>query len=220
MYEWDWSWVYQYKEELIDASLITVKLNIYILIFGSVLGLFIALAKRNKYKLIRILAHIYIDLFRTLPVLVLIVWFYFCLPLLFGIKTDSFNSGVVVLSLNLAAFIAEIIDTGIQSIPKYHIDSSKIMGFSKLQSLKYIIIPLALRNMIPPLVGQYITSIKLSVLTSVIAVPELLNVTQDLISQTYRPLEFYTVLAIIFLILLLPLTYFSKYLEYKYNLNR
>ena len=121
--------------------------------------------------------------------------------------------------MNLSAFIAEIVDAGIQGVPKIHIESGKLLGLSKEQNLRFIILPIALRNMAPPLVGQYINSIKLSVLASVIAVPELLNVTQDIISQTYRPLEFYTILAVIFLIFLLPGTIWSKRMDTKAFFN-
>lgn len=215
MYIWNWSWVEVYKHQLIDAALITLKLNLIILICGSLFGLFLGLGKRSKVLPIRWFSVAYIDLFRTLPALVLLIWFYFCIPILFQLRINAFNTTIIVLSTNLSAFIAEIVDAGIESVPKIHIESGTMLGLSRKQNLIYIILPISLRKMVPPLVGQYINSIKLSVLASFIAVPELLSVTQNIISQTYRPLEFYTILALIFLVILLPGTLLSKRLELK-----
>lgn len=213
MYVWNWEWIWSYKGQLLYATWLTLWINIVIVLLGSLIGLLFGLLKRSSNKVIRAFAVMYIDLFRTLPVLVLLIWFYICMPILIDIKISSIFAAIIVLSINLSAFVAEIVDAGIQGVPKLHIESGKLLGLSKKQNLRYIILPIALRNMAPPLVGQYINSIKLSVLASVIAVPELLNVSQDIISQTYRPLEFYTVLAVIFLILLLPGTIWSKKLN-------
>ena len=219
MYNWNWDWVLVYKDQLYDAAIVTVKLNLYIIIVGSILGLVLGLLKRIRFSVVKYITILFIDVLRTLPALVLLMWFYFCVPIFFNIQINAFNTTVIVLSLNLAAFIAEIVDAGIQSVPNIHIDYGKLLGFSNKQNLRYVILPIALRNMIPPIVGQYINSIKLSVLASFIAVPELLSVTQDIISQTYRPLEFYTVLAVIFLVILLPGTIWSKRFELKSMLN-
>ena len=216
MYQWDWGWVWTYREGLIEATVVTLWFNITILILGSLAGLLVALARRSRFKPLRVSALVYIDIFRAIPLLVLLVWAFFCIPILSGgLQLSPTTSAVIVLSLNLSAFIAEIIRSGIESIPELHIESAKTLGFSPFQTLRFIILPIGLRNMVPPLVGQYINTIKLSVLASVIAVPELLHQTNVIIAQTYRPLEFYTILALIFLILLLPLTIWSRRLESK-----
>jgi len=146
----------------------------------------------------------------------MLVWFFFCVPVLFGgLRISAFTSAVVVLSLNLSAFVAEIIRAGLNGVPRIHIESARAVGLSSLQTVRYVTLPIASRLVLPPLIGQYINTVKLSVLASVIAVPELLNRTTDIISQTYRPLEFYTVLALLFLIILLPGTLLFKHLEEK-----
>jgi polar amino acid transport system permease protein len=214
MYKWDWGWVWTYREGLIEATALTLWFNAAILVLGSITGLLIALARRSRFKPVRVTALVYIDIFRALPLLVLLVWAFFCIPILFwGVQLLPTTSAVIVLSLNLSAFIAEIIRSGIESIPEFHIESAKTLGFSRFQTLRFVTLPIGLRNMVPALVGQYINTIKLSVLASVIAVPELLHQTNVIIAQTYRPLEFYTILALIFLILLLPLTIWSRRLE-------
>ncbi len=221
MYQWDFSWVWTYRHALFDAFLVTLELNLLVIVIGSLSGLVVAIARGSRFKLIRALAIGYIDVFRTLPVLVLLVWFFFCVPVLLGgIRLSSWVSAIVVLSLNLSAFVAEIVRAGVEGVPSAHVEAARACGLSRLQTLRHIELPIALRNMVPPLVGQYINSIKLSVLASVIAVPELLHKTGDIISQVYRPLEFYTVLAILFLILLLPGTIWSRRLESRSHLKR
>lgn len=219
MYNWNWNWIWPYKEQLLDATFTTIKLNIYIIVLGTVLGLLLGLLKRSRLRLVRLPVIVFIDLIRTLPALVLLIWFYFSIPILMNLHISAFNTAIFILSLNLAAFVAEIVDAGVEAVPSIHVSAGKLVGFNNKQNLRYIILPIALRNMTPPLVGQYINSIKLSVLASFISVPELLSVTQDIISQTYRPLEFYTVLALIFLLILLPGTIWSKRFELK-NRNK
>jgi polar amino acid transport system permease protein len=221
MYEWDFGWVWTYRYALLEAFIVTVRLNVWIVVIGSLSGLMIALARRSHISLLRVPALIYIDLFRTLPVLVLLVWFFFCVPVLLGgVRLSAWTSAIIVLSLNLSAFVAEIVRAGIESVPTPHIEAARACGLSRAHTFRYVELPMALRSMVPPLVGQYINTIKLSVLASVIAVPELLHKTTDIISQVYRPLEFYTVLALLFLILLLPGTIWSRRLESREHMRR
>ena len=214
MYHWDWGWVWSYRWQLVGALGVTLVLNAIVLLVGTVIGLGVGLASRARSPVLRVLCRVYVDIFRTLPVLVLLVWFFFCAPILLGgVRISAFLSAVLVLSLNLSAFVAEITRAGIDAVPKRDIEAGAAAGFSRGQIVRFITMPVALRIMIPPLVGQFINSIKLSVLASVIAVPELLHQTTDIISQVYRPFEFYTVLAVLFLVILLPGTIWSRRLE-------
>lgn len=214
MYNWDFGWVWTYRKALLDALWVTIQLNLWVLLLGTVLGFAVWAVRSSRIRYVRFLAIGYIDLFRTLPILVLLVWFFFCVPILLGgIRMSPMISAVVVLSLNLSAFVAEIIRAGIEAVPIGHVESARACGLTARQALTEIVLPIALRNMVPPLVGQYINSVKLSVLASIIAVPELLQKTIDIASQVYRPLEFYTVLAVLFLLLLLPGTILSRRLE-------
>lgn len=213
MYNWDFKTVWNHRAQLFGAVLDTLELNGLVLLVGTVIGVLLGLTSRNRSKALRVSARIYTDLFRTLPVLVLLVWFFYCVPILLGIRMSAFAVAAIVLSLNLSAFTGEIVRAGVEAVPQANVDDAAALGLSRRQTNRWIVLPVALRLMIPPLVGQYINTVKLSVLASVIAVPELLHTTYDLISQTYRPLEFYTVLSLLFLILLLPGTLLSRYLE-------
>ena len=221
MYEWDFGWVWTYRKALFDGLVVTLWLNAVILITGSLLGVLLAFARSSNRFFLRVPAIIFIDVFRALPVLVGLIWVFFCMPILLGgIRLSPEWSAIIVLSLNLAAFVAEIIRAGFDAVPVSQTESAQACGLSHWQTLRHIVLPVAVRSMIPPIVGQYINTIKLSVLASVIAVPELLHKTTQLISQVYRPLEFYTVLAILFLIILLPGTILSRRLETEAYLRR
>jgi polar amino acid transport system permease protein len=213
-YDWDFGWVWTYREALLQGLLTTVLLNAVVLLFGTMAGVLVGLLRCARSRVLRACAVVYVDLFRTLPVLVLLVWFFFCVPILLGgVRISPVTSAVIVLSLNLSAFVAEIFRAGIEAVPRQYVDAGYAAGLSRAATLRFIIVPIGVRIMIPPLVGQYINTIKLSVLASIISVPELLQKTTDLISQVYRPLEFYTALAGLFLILLLPGTIWSRRLE-------
>ena len=218
MYQWDFSWIWTYRVQLAKALWVTVHLNLLVLAIGTFLGAVLGIVGRHRFTAVRIAVAIYIDFFRSLPVLVGLVWFFYCMPLLLGgVRISAYTSAVIVLSLNLAAFAAEIFRVGLLSVPDGIVESARALGVSRNKTIRKVMVPIATRIIIPPLLGQYINTIKLSVLASVIAVPELLQRTTDLISQTYRPLEFYTALAIIFLVLLIPITLVFRYLEAKFN---
>ncbi len=221
MYQWDFGWVWTYRAALIAAAWVTIKLNVVVLVLGSVLGMIIAACRGSRFAVVRYLAIAYVDVFRTIPILVLLIWAFFCIPVLVrGAQFTPWTCAVAVLSINLSAFAAEIIRAGIEAVPTTLVEGGLSCGLSQRQTLRFVVLPIAIRNMIPPLVGQYINSIKLSVLASVIAVPELLQKTTDLASQVYRPLEFYTALAVAFLVLLLPGTIWSRRLETKEHVER
>lgn len=221
MYVWDFNWVWSYRWELLRGFLTTLELNSYVFGLGTLGGLLIGIGGASRRQSMRAAVRVFVDIVRALPILVLLVWFYFCMPIILGgFRITAMQSAVIVLSLNLSAFVAEIVRAGIEGVPRQHIDTARAAGLSVYQTYRYVILPLALRAMVPPLAGQYINSAKLSVLASAIAVPELLHRTTDLISQTYRPLEFYTVLAILFLLILLPPTILARRLETSVYLSR
>lgn len=214
MYIWDFGWVWTYKGALLSAFWVTIQLSVITLALGSMAGVAVASLRGSRFMLIRATTVVYIDLIRALPMLVMLVWFFFCVPILLGgIRMSSWVCAIIVLSLNLSAFVAEIIRAGVEAVPRTLIDGARCCGLTERQVMVSITLPIAVRNMVPALVGQYINNVKLSVLASVIAVPELLQKTTDLASQVYRPLEFYTALAIAFLVLLLPPTILSRRLE-------
>ena len=213
--EWQWHYVWQYREALWNGFLVTLELNIFVFIIGSLLGILVALFRISTNRVLIAFGRGYVDVFRSLPVLVLLVWLFFALPLfpLADFRISPMAAAVIGLSINLSAFVAEIVRAGIVAVPERHVDAAKVIGMSKWVRARYIAGPIALRLMLPPLFGQYISQVKLSVLASVIAVPEILHAVNTISTEAFRPLEFYTVLAAVFLFLLLPATLLQARLE-------
>lgn len=214
---WRFNEVWRYQEALWKGLLVTVELNLVVLLAGTVLGFLIGALRLSRSSIVRGTARVYVDVFRSFPALVLLVWLFFALPLLPGlhIRLSSFTCAAAGLTLNLSAFVAEIFRAGMLAVPIHHHHSAKVMGFSRWQIWRHVTGPISFRIMVAPLFGQYINQIKLSVLASVIAVPELLHTVNTITTETFRPLELYTTLAVIFLLILIPCTYLQGVLEAK-----
>ena len=213
---WHFEDVWRYREALFDGLLTTLRLNAVVLLVGTAGGCLVAMLRLSPSAPVRALARVYVDLFRSLPLLVLLVWLFFALPMLpgvVGLRLSPFSAAVVGLGLNLSAFVAEIVRAGLKAVPAHHTDAARVAGFTRWQIWRYVTIPIAFRVMIAPLFGQYINQVKLSVLAGIIAVPELLHAVNTITTETFRPLELYTTLAGIFLAVLLPCTWLQGRLE-------
>lgn len=219
-YNWDLSIIWDYREAFIKGTIITIEVTIISIIIGTVLALILGTVRNSKNKLLSKTATIVIETIRGLPFLVLIIWIYFSLPLLISMNIPSFIAAIIALSINLGGYGAEIIRAGMESIPKGQTDAAKTLGLTKLQIFTRITLPQAMRIVISPLTGQYLHTLKNSAMASVIALTELLHQSNNLISLTYRPLEVYTTVAIIYLLLSIPFTYFSHKFEYKKMFSR
>ncbi|MFA5021778.1 MAG: amino acid ABC transporter permease [Patescibacteria group bacterium] len=215
-YTWNFNVIAEYKTAILNGTMLTLELTFFSLIFGTILGFLLALAKISKNKLLKYSAIIFIEIFTGLPLLVLLVWLYYALPIFTGFRISALPTAVIGLSLNLAGFAAEIFRAGIQSVPKGQTEASLTLGLTKFQIIRRIVVPQATKLIIPPLSGRYVETIKLTSLSSVISVDELLHSGQNLISVSFRPLEIYTVIAGIYLIIIIPLTLVLKKLEKKY----
>jgi len=171
------------------------------------------LGKLSKNVLIRAVSVFTVEVFTGLPVLVLLVWLFYALPVVTGIAVAALPTAVFALSLNLAGFSAEVFRAGIQAVPRGQIEAACILGLTKAQTLRRIVFPQAMRLILPPLSGRYIETIKLTSLASVIAVNELLHMGQNLISVSFRPLEVYTVIALLYLLVIIPLVLVLRHCE-------
>lgn len=215
MYQWDWRLVSIYKFVFLQGALVTLGLTLICVVLGTILGTVIAFMKRARNPILSYSAKIYIELFRAVPILVLIIWIFYVLPILLNWRISAFSASILALSLNLAAFVAETVRAGIESIPQSQYESGIALGMSPSQVMIHIIFPQAVRNMVPNLIGLYISQLKNSSLASVIAVNELLHRSNILISETFRPLEIYTTVAVVYLILILPLVWISRVVEHR-----
>ncbi|HSL00237.1 MAG TPA: amino acid ABC transporter permease [Rubrobacteraceae bacterium] len=201
---------------ILQGVLVTLSLALLAEVFGGVLGLFLALMKISRSRLLRFPAQIYVDIFRGTPLLVQITIIYFT-PASIGIRPESlFFAGLVALTLNSAAYVAEIFRSGIQSIDKGQMEAGRASGLTYPQTMRYIIVPQAFRRVIPPLTNEFVMLIKDTSLVSVIGLVELLRAAQEIQSQTFNSSAL-TAAALIYLAICLPLIYLTNALERRLN---
>lgn len=183
----------------------TLKLFAVCLVLGMSIGLVVALGRRSRNRPLRWLSTLFVEFFRNTPVLVQILWFYYALPMLVPIEISPFLAAILGISLNSAAYSAEIYRGGIQSIEPGQWEAARAIGMTGLQSLRRIILPQAIRRILPALTNRGVEIFKMSTLASVVAYVELLQQGKLVASLNFNPLEVYTVVAAIFLIILYPI---------------
>jgi glutamine transport system permease protein len=205
-----------YMPLFLKGTGVTIQLSLLSILFGTILGLFIGLGKMMKQPLISIPCNWYISFFRGTPLLVQILLIHSALMPLMMKPPNVFISSVLALSLNAAAYIAEIFRAGIQSIDKGQMEAARSLGMTHVQAMKHVILPQASRRMIPPLGNEFIVLIKDSSLVSVIATPELMYYARAMMGQYYRPWEPYMTAALMYLILTLGMAYVLSKIEKKF----
>ena len=204
---------------LLSGFSITISISLISIFFSLILGFFICLLGLSSHKLLILLNRIYIEIFRSIPLLVLLLWVYYGLPIVFGISFGPFVAGIVSLAISDSAFESEIFRAGIQSITKGQRDAAKSIGLNKYQEMKLIILPQAFRIILPAIGNQFVYVLKMSSLVSIIGLADLTRKANELVVSVYRPLEIYTFLVIEYLILILIISYFVRKLENKLKIN-
>lgn len=196
---------------------ITLELTVISLLIALVLGLITALMKLSKKRSLNAIANAYINVIRGTPLLVQVLYIYFALPALLGIRFDEWTAAIAALSLNAGAYIAEVFRSGIQAVPRGQMEAARSLGMTHRQAMRHVILPQAIRIVIPSLVNQFIITLKDTSLVSVIGFEELARKGQLIIATTYAAFEIYTVVALFYLVVVLALTRLSEYLEKRLN---
>ncbi|MGZ0051524.1 amino acid ABC transporter permease [Brevibacillus gelatini] len=192
----------------------TIKVAFLSLLFATVLGLFFGLLRVSKRKWLQMIAKVYVSIIRGTPLYVQVIFFYFgVFPLLFGRATDAVSAGIFVLSLNAGAYLVEIFRAGIESIDKGQMEAGRAIGFTHGQTMAYIILPQAIKRMIPAIVNQFIISIKDTSLLATIGIAELTFTAQTIYAVNFKAFEFLGTIAVIYWVLIYVLTWFSHWLE-------
>lgn len=215
-YVWNWSAVWDYRQVFVRGVGVTMQLTLGALLIGLALGLLLGLMRSSRLRVLRWPAAVYVDVFRSTPILVQLVWIYYALPILSGVQLGNVPAAAVGIGLHAAAYIAEIFRAGIASIDRGQSDAAKSLGMSYGQAMRRIILPQAVRRMVPPFINEFATLMKLTTLGSVLAVNELLHEAENLINNTYRPLEVYTAVAVVFGVLIYPFIWLSQRLEQRW----
>jgi polar amino acid transport system permease protein len=213
MYQWNFDMVWGYRWLFVNGTLVTIGLTIAIVFLGMVAGLIAGIAQISRSPVLRWLSWAYIEMFRLTPLLVLLLWFYYALPIMTGIRLDALPAAIITLSLYGGSFYAEIIRGGIVSIEPGQSEAGLALGMTPGRVMRRIVLPQAIKRMIPPLMNQSIIQFKNTSLVSVLAVPDLLYQGQVVAMDTYRALEVYTLIAAIYVVVLLPLTVIVKRAE-------
>lgn len=212
----DWSNIWEYRELFFKGWLITIGLSFASLFLSLIVGIFAALCSQAKFSFISMLYHCYIQIIRGTPLLVQLLFFYYAVAHHMGLE-NRYVAGVIVLSLFNGAYIAEMIRGGIGAITNTQLDSARAIGLSKPQTYRFVIFPQAIRQILPPMTGQFASIIKDSSLLSVIGINELTNSAQQIASATYSTLEVYLPLGIAYLLLTLPISIWSSRLEKRFE---
>ena len=198
---------------------VTLQLTVAATLFGSVLGIALSLARLSKVKPLSWLARIYIDFVRGTPLLVQLVIIYFGFPALVKstgsgqFSVSQWAAAIIGLSLNSAAYLAEIFRAGIQSIEVGQKEAAESLGLEPWQAMRYVIFPQALRRMIPPLGNEFIILLKDTSLVAFIGYQELLRQGQLVVATNFRPFEIYLTVAFIYLVMTLLSSQFFSWLE-------
>jgi polar amino acid transport system permease protein len=212
-YQWDFYFLWHYAPLLERGVLVTLGYTAVTIVIGLIIGLLLGLGRLTKSRLLNIPLIAFIEAFRCTPLLVQIVWFYYALPVLLGIQIPAVVAGIMTLSCYTGVFYAEIFRGGIISIEQGQWDAARALGLRPWPMMRKVILPQAVKRMIPPFVNQSITQLKNTSLVSTIAVPDLLYQGTLITADTYRPLEVYTVVALIYFAMLFPSTLLAQAYE-------
>ena len=200
---------------LLSGLTTTVYISLVSIIISIFLGLVVAIPSLAKNKNLTYLNIGYVEIVRAIPLLVLILWIYYGLPIMTGISFSPFVSGIIALSISESAFQAEIFRAGINSIKKSQWEAGSSLGLNFFRKLRLVILPQAIKNILPAIGNQFVYVLKMSSLVSIIGIGDLTRKANELVVTTYRPLEIYTFLILEYLVLILIVSFFVRKFEKK-----
>lgn len=204
-YQFRWDTIPENFGFLMSGLQMTLFVSATTLVLAMIGGLIIALFDMSKSWPIRALGLAFGEIIRNTPILVQLLWVYYVLPIVFGIDIDSLTALVIGLSVYSSAFIAEAYRAGIQAVPNGHREAAQVLGLSPIQTFVRIVLPQAIRMTLPPLAANFVQLIKYSSLGAVISVSEITRRGMELSSSTFRPLEIFTFIAVVYFFICWPL---------------
>lgn len=204
----------KYYTTYIDATVTTLKVSLIALLIGLLLGIVICLAKISTIKVLNVLATIYVEVIRNTPILVQIMIIYFALPEV-GISFTPFMSAIIALSINSGAYVSEIFRSGILAIDKGQMEAGRSLGLSYFQTMKFIILPQALKNSLPALGNEFISLVKESSIVYFVGVADIMFAANTVKNVTYETFGPYLIAAAIYFIITSVLSFLVKRLEKK-----
>ncbi|UCD78586.1 MAG: amino acid ABC transporter permease [Desulfobacterales bacterium] len=213
MYEWDFSVIFQNYPLLLLGLINTLKVTVVALCFGIPIGLLVALLRLSSRRWISMPAGLFIEFFRSTPPLAQLFWIFFALPIIIDVEIDPYTASVLTFSIQSSAFFAEVFRAGIISMEKGQWEAGYAIGMKRIHVLKRIILPQAVKRMIPAFLERIIELMKTTTLVSTIAYSDLLFQANAISQTTYRPLEVFTVAAAMYFMVLFPTNVAVRKLE-------
>ncbi len=212
-YELNFYFVWRNLDTLLEGLMLSLELTGLSIIIGLSAGFVLALLRMSSLRILSVPAIAFIELFRCTPMLIQIVWVFYCLPILFDLSISPYASALLALALNITAFNAEAYRAAIQAIPRAHLDAAVALGLSRVQRVRHVVFPQAFRMSVPVLMTNGVGIFQQSALVSVIAIAELMYMGKYLATQTYRPIETLTTVALLYFIIAFPITQMVKRIE-------
>jgi polar amino acid transport system permease protein len=212
-YHWDLSMVLADSSRWWSAAGVTLLYSFATVVGGIVIGVICGLGLLSRRRWLTLPLEGYVEVFRCTPLLVQIVWFYYALPILLNFSLPAWLAAGLGLTLYMGAFCTEIFRAGVMSIGRGQWQAGRALGMTHIELMRRIVLPQAVRRIVPPLVNQSITQLKNTALLYVVAVPDLMYTGSIVTAETFRPLEVYTSVAAMYFIILYPMTLFAKRLE-------
>jgi len=183
------------------------------LFFAFFLGIVLAVMSMSQYKIFQVIYHVYIYLVRGIPVMIFALFLFFGVGALLHVKFNPIFAAIITLTINSSAYLAEIFRGGIQAVDKGQVEAARSLGLGYFRTLRLVVLPQAVKIMIPPIINQFITTLKDTSILSVISVRELTMNSQIIIAQNYMPFEVYSFAAIMYLVVIIALSLFAKWVE-------
>lgn len=215
----DWTVVWQYRADLAQGVLLTIALTVATMAIAVPGGILVMLMRQSPLRAVSWLGTVFVEFFRNVPLILLVYWAFYVLPILTDIQFSAFATGLVAMCLNVSAYNAETFRAGVNSIRKGQLEAAMAMGMSRSQAMRKVILPQAIRRILPVLASTWVSLFKDTSLVSVIAVGELAHTALQIRSQTFRVLEMLTAMAVIYWALGYPQAKLVDWIHRKYGVT-
>jgi His/Glu/Gln/Arg/opine family amino acid ABC transporter permease subunit len=214
-YQFRWDIIPNNLDFLMSGLQMTLIISATALFFAMIGGLLLALVDMSRYLAVRAIGLAIGEVIRNTPILVQLLWVYYVLPIVFNIRISSLAAILIGLSVYMAAFMSEVYRAGIQAVPKGHREAAQVLGLTPFQSFRRIVLPQAIRFTLPPLASNFVQLIKFSSLGAVISVTEITRRGMELSSSTFRPLEIFSFIAVVYFFICWPLSMAIRIWEHR-----
>jgi len=214
-YQFRWDIIPGNFDFLMSGLQMTLIISATALVFAMIGGLLLALVDMSRYLAVRAIGLAIGEVIRNTPILVQLLWVYYVLPIVFNIRISSLAAILIGLSVYMAAFMSEVYRAGIQAVPKGHREAAQVLGLTPFQSFRRIVLPQAIRFTLPPLASNFVQLIKFSSLGAVISVTEITRRGMELSSSTFRPLEIFSFIAVVYFFICWPLSMTIRIWEHR-----